>query len=234
MLEVRDLRVQYGDVLAVADVSLTVQAGEIVTLLGSNGAGKTTTINAVSRLLRPAAGEVWFDDTRIDGLSPHRIVELGLAQVPEGRRLWPELTVAETLDLGAYTPRARAEQEAALAEALELFPLLAERRDQLCGTLSGGEQQMVAIGRALMSRPRLLMLDEPSLGLAPLLVETVLEAITRIRAAGTTVLLVEQNVNEALEIADRGYVLETGRIAMSAGSAELLADDGVRAAYLGV
>lgn len=234
MLEVRGVRVLYGDVLAIADVSLTVEAGEIVTLLGSNGAGKTTTINAISRLLRPAAGEVWFDGKRIDGLSPHRIVELGLAQVPEGRRLWPELTVAETLDLGAYTPRARAEKETALAEALELFPRLAERRDQLCGTLSGGEQQMVAIGRALMSRPRLLMLDEPSLGLAPLLVETVLEAITRIRAAGTTVLLVEQNVNEALEIADRGYVLETGRIAMSAGSAELLADDGVRAAYLGV
>jgi branched-chain amino acid transport system ATP-binding protein len=234
MLEVVDLHVSYGDVLAVDGVSLSVEAGEIVTLLGSNGAGKTTTINAISRLLQGATGEVWFDGRRIDRLSPHRVVELGLAQVPEGRRLWPELTVDETLDLGAYARRARGAQQATLAEVFELFPQLAERRRQLCGTLSGGEQQMVAIGRALMSRPRLLMLDEPSLGLAPLLVEAMFEAIARVRSAGTTVLLVEQNLNEALEIADRGYVLETGRLAMAGSSAELLADERVRVAYLGV
>jgi branched-chain amino acid transport system ATP-binding protein len=234
MLEVRGLRVLYEDVLAIEDVSLGVEEGEIVTLLGSNGAGKTTTINAISRLVPAAAGEVHFDGERIDRLPAHRIVELGVAQVPEGRRLWPELTVGEALDLGAYSRRARDQQERTLAEVLELFPRLDERRDQLCGTLSGGEQQMVAIGRALMSRPRLLMLDEPSLGLAPILVEAVFEAVERVRAAGTTILLVEQNVNEALEVADRGYVLETGRVVTSGSSRELRADDSVRAAYLGI
>jgi branched-chain amino acid transport system ATP-binding protein len=234
VLDVRGLRVVYGDMLAVEDVSLTIEAGEIVTVLGSNGAGKTTTINTISGLVRPAAGEVWFDGERIDRLAAHRIVELGVAQVPEGRRLWPELTVFEALDLGAYARRARDRQAETLAEVLELFPRLAKRRDQLCGTLSGGEQQMVAIGRALMSRPTLLMLDEPSLGLAPILLETVFEAIERVRSAGTTVLLVEQNVNEALEIADRGYVLETGRVVTSGTSAELLSDEGVRMAYLGI
>ncbi|MGH2996649.1 MAG: ABC transporter ATP-binding protein [Gaiellaceae bacterium] len=220
--------------LAIEDVSFTVEEGEVVTLLGSNGAGKTTTINAVSRLVRPAAGEVWFDGERIDRLPAHQVVELGIAQVPEGRRLWPELSVREALDLGAYARRARARQTETLAEVLELFPKLDERSDQLCGTLSGGEQQMVAIGRALMSRPRLLMLDEPSLGLAPILVEAVFEAIERVRRAGTTVLLVEQNVNEALETADRGYVLETGRIVTSGTSEQLHADDSIRAAYLGI
>jgi branched-chain amino acid transport system ATP-binding protein len=234
MLEVRNLRILYGDVLAIEDVSLTVEEGEIVTLLGSNGAGKTTTINAISRLVPAAAGEISFDGERIDGLPAHRVVELGIAQVPEGRRLWPELTVAEALDLGAYARRARDQQETTMAEMLELFPRLAERRDQLCGTLSGGEQQMVAIARALMSRPRLLMLDEPSLGLAPILIDVVFEAIQRVRDAGTTVLLVEQNVNEALEIADRGYVLETGRVVTAGTSAELGADDSVRMAYLGI
>jgi branched-chain amino acid transport system ATP-binding protein len=234
MLEVRNLRILYEDVLAIEDVSLGVEAGEIVTLLGSNGAGKTTTINAISRLVPAAAGEIHFEGERIDGLPAHRVVELGVAQVPEGRRLWPELTVAETLDLGAYARRARERKDTTLSEMFELFPRLAERRDQLCGTLSGGEQQMVAIGRALMSRPRLLMLDEPSLGLAPILIDTVFEAIERVRSAGTTVLLVEQNVNEALEIADRGYVLETGRIVTAGSSAELGADDSVRTAYLGI
>ena len=234
MLEVRDVRVLYEDMLAVEDVSLTVEDGEIVTLLGSNGAGKTTTINAISGLVRPAAGEVRFEGERIDRLPAHRVVELGIAQVPEGRRLWPELTVHEALDLGAYLRRARAEEGSTRAGILELFPTLAERRDQLCGTLSGGEQQMVAIGRALMSRPRLLMLDEPSLGLAPVLVEAVFEAIQRVRATGTTVLLVEQNVNEALEIADRGYVLETGRVVTSGSSGDLRSDDSVRMAYLGI
>jgi branched-chain amino acid transport system ATP-binding protein len=234
MLEVRNLRILYEDVLAIEDVSLTVEEGEIVTLLGSNGAGKTTTINAISRLVPAAAGEIHFDGERIDGLPAHRVVELGLAQVPEGRRLWPELTVGEALDLGAYTRRAREQQETTLSEMLELFPRLAERRDQLCGTLSGGEQQMVAIARALMSRPRLLMLDEPSLGLAPILIDVVFAAIERVRSAGTTVLLVEQNVNEALEIADRGYVLETGRVVTAGSSAELAADDSVRTAYLGI
>jgi branched-chain amino acid transport system ATP-binding protein len=234
MLEVRSLRVLYEDMLAIEDVSLTVETGEIVTLLGSNGAGKTTTLNTISRLVKPAGGEIWFEGERIDGLPAHRVVELGIAQVPEGRRLWPELTIGEALDLGAFPRRARSQQEATLSEVFALFPRLAERRDQLCGTLSGGEQQMVAIGRALMSRPRLLMLDEPSLGLAPILIETVFDAIQRVRAAGTTVLLVEQNVNEALEIADRGYVLETGRVVTSGPSAELRADDKVRMAYLGI
>jgi branched-chain amino acid transport system ATP-binding protein len=234
MLEVRNLQVLYDDVLAIEDVSLSVEDGEIVTLLGSNGAGKTTTINAISRLVPAAAGEISFDGERIDGLPAHSVVELGIAQVPEGRRLWPELTVGEALDLGAYARRAREQQDTTLAEMLELFPRLAERRDQLCGTLSGGEQQMVAIARALMSRPRLLMLDEPSLGLAPILIDTMFEAIQRVRSAGTTVLLVEQNVNEALEIADRGYVLETGRIVTAGSSAELGADDSVRMAYLGI
>jgi branched-chain amino acid transport system ATP-binding protein len=234
MLEVRGLRVTYEDMLAIEDVSLAVEEGEVVTLLGSNGAGKTTTINAISRLVRADGGEIHFDGERIDRLPAHRVVELGIAQVPEGRRLWPELTVGEALDLGAYSARARDRQESTLAEVLELFPRLEERRDQLCGTLSGGEQQMVAIGRALMSRPRLLMLDEPSLGLAPILVESVFEAVERVRDAGTTVLLVEQNVNEALEVADRGYVLETGRVVTSGSSDELRADDRVRAAYLGI
>jgi branched-chain amino acid transport system ATP-binding protein len=234
VLEVRNLQVLYEDVLAIEDVSLTVEDGEIVTLLGSNGAGKTTTINAISRLVPAAAGEISFDGERIDGLPAHSVVELGIAQVPEGRRLWPELSVADALDLGAYARRAREQQETTMSEMLELFPRLAERRDQLCGTLSGGEQQMVAIARALMSRPRLLMLDEPSLGLAPILIDTVFEAIERVRSAGTTVLLVEQNVNEALEIADRGYVLETGRIVTAGSSAELAADDSVRMAYLGI
>jgi len=234
VLEVRNLQVFYGDVLAVEDVSFTVDTGEIVTMLGSNGAGKTTTANAICRLARPARGEVIFDGKRIDRLRAHEIVQLGIAQVPEGRRLWPELTVAEALDLGAYAPRARAQQEKTLAEIHELFPRLNERRGQQCGTLSGGEQQMVAIGRALMSRPSLLILDEPSLGLAPILVEAVFEAIARVRDAGTTILLVEQNVNEALELADRGYVLETGRVVTSGTSAELRADRTVREAYLGI
>ncbi|MGZ5359467.1 MAG: ABC transporter ATP-binding protein [Solirubrobacterales bacterium] len=234
MLEVRNLRVLYDELLAIEDVSFEVREGEIVTLLGSNGAGKTTTINTISRLIRPAAGEVWFEGERIDQTAAHRIVELGIAQVPEGRRLWPELTVYEALDLGAYARRAREQREQTLSEVLDLFPKLAERRDQLCGTLSGGEQQMVAIGRALMSRPKLLMLDEPSLGLAPILVEAVFEALVRVRDAGTTVLLVEQNVNEALETADRGYVLETGRVVTSGTSEELRADEGVRMAYLGI
>ncbi|MGH2969230.1 MAG: ABC transporter ATP-binding protein [Solirubrobacteraceae bacterium] len=220
--------------LAIEDVTFAVEEGEVVTLLGSNGAGKTTTINAISRLVRLAAGEVWFEGERLDRLPAHQVVELGVAQVPEGRRLWPELSVREALDLGAYAQRARARETETLAEVLELFPKLDERSDQLCGTLSGGEQQMVAIGRALMSRPRLLMLDEPSLGLAPILVEAVFEAIDRVRQAGTTVLLVEQNVNEALETADRGYVLETGRIVTSGTSEKLQADESIRAAYLGI
>lgn len=224
----------FGDLEVLRGVDIDIARGSIVALLGSNGAGKTTTINTISRLIRPAAGEVWFEGERIDQTAAHRIVELGIAQVPEGRRLWPELTVYEALDLGAYARRAREQREQTLSEVLDLFPKLAERRDQLCGTLSGGEQQMVAIGRALMSRPKLLMLDEPSLGLAPILVEAVFEALVRVRDAGTTVLLVEQNVNEALETADRGYVLETGRVVTSGTSEELRADEGVRMAYLGI
>jgi branched-chain amino acid transport system ATP-binding protein len=227
------LEVAYGEVQALWGVSLEVHAGEIVTLLGSNGAGKTTTLRTISRLLRPRAGRILFDGQEIQGLAPHAVVALGIAQVPEGRRLWPNLTVWENLRLGAYPARARADLETHRARLVELFPRLGERRDQLAGTLSGGEQQMVAIARALMSQPRLLMLDEPSLGLAPLVVKEVFEVVRTIRDAGTTVLLVEQNVNRALEVADRGYVLETGRVVLQGPSAELLANPEVRTAYLG-
>ena len=233
MLEVEKINVFYGDAQALWDVSLTVCKGEIVTLVGSNGSGKSTTLKAISGLASPSSGEISLEETRIDRMAAHRIVEMGVAQIPEGRRLWPGLSVRENLELGAYTKAARAVRDETMEWVLGLFPLLKARRDQLAGTLSGGEQQMLAIGRGLLSCPKLLILDEPSLGLAPLLVAEVFETIQKINREGMTILLVEQNVNHALAISNRGYVLETGRIVLSGKGKELLADEHVKTAYLG-
>lgn len=233
MLEVEKIDVFYDDAQALWDVSFTVNKGEIVTLVGSNGAGKSTALKAISGLAPPSAGEIRLEGIRIDRIAAHRIVEMGIAQIPEGRRLWPGLSVQENLELGAYTKAARVVRKESLEWVFTLFPLLKERRTQLAGTLSGGEQQMLAIGRGLLSRPKLLILDEPSLGLAPLLVGEVFDTVRKINSQGMTILLVEQNVNYALAISNRGYVLETGRIALSGSGKELLADDHVKTAYLG-
>lgn len=233
MLEVEKIDVFYDDAQALWDVSFTVNKGEIVTLVGSNGAGKSTALKAISGLAPPSAGEIRLEGVRIDRIAAHRIVEMGIAQIPEGRRLWPGLSVLENLELGAYTKAARVVRKESLEWVFTLFPLLKERRSQLAGTLSGGEQQMLAIGRGLLSRPKLLILDEPSLGLAPLLVGEVFDTVRKINSQGMTILLVEQNVNYALAISNRGYVLETGRIALSGSGKELLADDHVKTAYLG-
>ena len=233
MLEVRDINVSYGEAQALWGISFTVNQGEIVTLVGSNGAGKSTTLNAISGLTPPWSGEIGWEGTRIDRLPAHRIVEQGIAQIPEGRRIWPGLTVRDNLELGAYVKAARRVRKETLESVYQLFPRLKERQAQMAGTLSGGEQQMLAIGRALLSRPKLLMLDEPSLGLAPLLVEEVFRVIQEINRQGVTILLVEQNVNNALAICNRGYVLETGRVVISGSGAELLANEHVKSAYLG-
>jgi branched-chain amino acid transport system ATP-binding protein len=234
LLQVASLVAAYGQVRALWDVSLEVAEGEIVTLLGANGAGKTTTMRVLSGLLRPRSGTVTFAGQRIDRFPPPRIVQAGLVQIPEGRRLWPRMTVLENLELGAYLPPLRAQRHAAMEWVFSLFPRLHERRSQLAGTLSGGEQQMLAIGRGLMSRPRLLMLDEPSLGLAPILVREVFKIITQINGRGVTVLLVEQNVRQALEVAHRGYVLETGQIVRAGPARDLLEDPEIKRAYLGL
>ncbi len=234
MLEVQGLQVCYGDVQALWDVSFTVEPGEIVTLVGSNGAGKTTTLKTVSGLLRPAAGHVRLEGQDIAALPPHEVVARGVAQIPEGRRLWPQMTVLENLELGAYTAEARRHRDETLEWAFTLFPRLRERQGQRAGTLSGGEQQMVAIARGLMSRPRLLMLDEPSLGLAPLLVEEVFRIVREINGQGVTILLVEQNLRQALEVAHRAYVLETGRITLAGPSRDVLSNPHIRSAYLGL
>ena len=234
LLSVDSVVAAYGEVRALWGVSLVVDEGEIVTLLGANGAGKTTTMRVLSGLLRPRSGTVTFDGLAVHRLPPPRIVQAGLVQIPEGRRLWPRMTVLENLELGAYAPHLRRRRLEGLEWVFSLFPRLAERRIQLAGTLSGGEQQMLAIGRGLMSRPRLLMLDEPSLGLAPILVREVFRIIEEINARGVTVLLVEQNVRQALEVAHRGYVLETGRIVQSGAAADLLEDPRIKQAYLGL
>jgi branched-chain amino acid transport system ATP-binding protein len=234
MLTAEHLAVFYGDVQALWDVSLAITEGEIVTLIGSNGAGKTTTLNTISGLLRPRQGSITFAGQERQRESPQRIVEAGLIHIAEGRELFPYMTVLENLDLGAFAKRARRQRRQTLEYVLDLFPRLRERRQQLAGTLSGGEQQMVAIGRGLMARPRLLMLDEPSLGLAPLLVAELFDCIRRINADQVTVLLVEQNVHMALDIAHRAYVLENGRTVRSGTAAELRADDSIQAAYLGL
>jgi len=234
LLEVKDLSVAYGDVRVLHGVTLRVGRGQIVSLVGANGAGKTTTLRAVSGLLPALEGDVTFDGAPITGLAPSRIVERGLAHVPEGRQLFTNMTVQENLEMGAYLPRARAALGETLAWVTSLFPRLGERSTQLAGTLSGGEQQMLAIGRALMSRPRLLILDEPSLGLAPIMVKAIFDAVTRINTEGTTVLLVEQNLVQSLRLSHRGYVLETGRIVLEGTGAELLANPHTRKAFLGV
>jgi len=234
MLEVEKIDVFYGDAQALWDISFNVNNAEIVTLVGSNGSGKSTSLKAISGLVPPSSGQIRLEGARIDRVPAHRIVEMGIAQIPEGRRLWPGLSVLENLELGAYTKGARAVREESLAHVFKLFPRLHERRMQLAGTLSGGEQQMLAIGRGLLSKPKLLILDEPSLGLAPFLVDEVFETIQKINREGATILLVEQNVNYALAISNRGYVLETGRIVLSGSGKELLADDHVKTAYLGL
>ena len=234
LLRVDEVETYYGRIRALKGVSLEVHAGGIVALLGANGAGKTTTLVFFSGLLHPRRGTVELDGRRIDRFSADRLVREGMAHVPEGRQLFPELTVRENLRLGAYTRRDRGGIEADLRRVHDLFPRLAERRDQLAGYLSGGEQQMLAIGRALMARPRLLLLDEPSLGLAPLLVKEIFRVIAEIRADGTTVLLVEQNVHMALTVADYGYVLESGRVALSGSSGALRQREEVQQSYLGV
>jgi len=233
MLEVEKINVFYDDAQALWDISFNVNNAEIVTLVGSNGSGKSTSLKAISGLVPPSSGQIRLEGTRIDRVPAHRIVEMGIAQIPEGRRLWPGLSVLENLELGAYTKGARAVREESMAYVFKLFPRLHERRMQLAGTLSGGEQQMLAIGRGLLSKPKLLILDEPSLGLAPFLVDEVFETIQKINREGTTILLVEQNVNYGLAISNRGYVLETGRIVLSGTGKELLHDEHVKTAYLG-
>ena len=232
LLEVENLDVRYGQIQALKGVSLRVEEGEIVTLLGANGAGKTTLMRTISGLLRPRAGHVRFRGEDITRVGADRIVRLGISHAPEGRRVFPTLPVAENLMLGGYT-RAPAEAAQSLKQVLLMFPRLEERSRQLAGTLSGGEQQMLAIGRALMAKPRLLLLDEPSLGLAPIIVRDIFRALRQIRQQGMTLLLVEQNARMALKLADRGYVLETGHIALQASARELLESPEVQATYLG-
>jgi branched-chain amino acid transport system ATP-binding protein len=234
MLAVDDLHCAYGETQALWGVSFEARAGEIVTLLGANGAGKTTTLRAVSGLIVPSRGGIRFEGEEIGGRPPHDILARGISHVPEGRHLWPRMTVLENLELGAYNRTARAGRDERLAWVFAFFPRLAERRAQMAGTLSGGEQQMVAIGRALMARPRLLLLDEPSLGLAPQVVAEVFEILMRLRSERTTVVLVEQNVHQALDLADRGYVLENGRVTREGRARDLLDDPAVREAYLGM
>jgi branched-chain amino acid transport system ATP-binding protein len=234
LLEVRGLVARYGAVEALHGISLDVAEGEIVSLLGANGAGKSTTLKAISRVIPPSAGEIVFDGVSLAGLNPEDVVQRGIAQVPEGRRVFPGLSVVDNLRLGATPRRAkRAEIDADLEEVLGIFPVLRNLGGKMGWTLSGGEQQMLAIARGLMAKPRLLLLDEPSLGLAPLIVKDVMETIARIARAGTTVLLVEQNAHLALQIAARAYVLETGRIALSGAASDLLKSDEMRRAYLG-
>jgi branched-chain amino acid transport system ATP-binding protein len=233
MLEVADVHTYYGNIRALKGVSLTVERGEIVTLIGSNGAGKTTTLKTIIGTVRPLRGAVTLNGQRIDGLSTDRIVRLGIAQSPEGRRIFPRMTVMENLELGGFARTDRENIPQDLERVLALFPRLRERLGQKGGTLSGGEQQMLAIGRALMARPSLLLLDEPSMGLSPILVETIFQIIRDINGQGTTILLVEQNARMALRVAHRGYVIQTGRIVLTDTGASLLRSDVVRKTYLG-
>ncbi len=231
LLEVDDIEVRYGAIRALKGVSFTVEEGEVVALLGANGAGKTTTQKTVSGMMRPALGQIRFDGERIDGLPAHDLIHLGICHVPEGRRVFPLMSVSENLEMGAF--RFKKPDQTVLDRCFELFPRLHERRDQYAGTLSGGEQQMLAIARALMGKPRLLLLDEPSMGLAPLIVKQIFDIVREINDSGVTVLIVEQNAAQALALANRGYVLETGEIVLNGSGKDLLADDRIRAAYLG-
>ncbi len=231
MLSVKDLSVSYGSIHAVKNISFEVKEGEIVTLIGANGAGKSTTLNAIARLL-PASGEILFHGSSLMHVPGHSVVKKGLAMVPEGRRIFLRMSVEENLEMGAYIS-SRTEVKEQMEDVFRRFPRLLERREQTAGTLSGGEQQMLAMGRALMSKPKLLMMDEPSMGLAPILVEQIFGIIRELNAAGTTILLVEQNAQAALSVADRAYVMETGRIVMSGKADELLASPAVKKAYLG-
>lgn len=233
LLEIRALSVNYGGIQALENINLFVNLGEVVTLIGANGAGKSTTLCTISRLINPYRGQIFYSGRDITRYRAHRVVELGIAQSPEGRRVLSKQTVFENLELGAYTRSHRASVRADINRQLEIFPRLAERRHQLAGTLSGGEQQMLAIARALMSRPKLLLLDEPSLGLAPTIVQEIFSIIRNLRTTGVTILLVEQNAYLALQNADRGYVLEAGQVALSGPAAELLNDERVKQAYLG-
>ena len=233
LLELRDVHTYYGNIHALKGISLTVDLGEIVTLIGANGAGKSTTLKTISGLLRPREGEIWFDGARLDGTPPHDIVAKGICQSPEGRRIFPRMTVRENLEMGAFQRTKGPELDADFDRVYSLFPRLKERNTQNGGTLSGGEQQMLAIGRALMARPKLLLLDEPSMGLAPILVEQIFDIVKDINAGGTTVLLVEQNALMALGIARRGYILQTGEIVLQDASDRLMVDPEVQRAYLG-
>ncbi|HEX8306612.1 MAG TPA: ABC transporter ATP-binding protein [Jatrophihabitans sp.] len=231
MLKVDDIEVRYGAIRALKGVSFEVNEGEVVALLGANGAGKTTTQKTVSGMLRPALGEIVFEGERVDGIPAHHLISMGICHVPEGRRVFPRMTVHENLEMGAF--RFKRPDMQVFEHVLEIFPRLRERIKQPAGTLSGGEQQMLAIGRALMGKPRLLLLDEPSMGLAPLIVKQIFDIVRDINASGVTVLIVEQNAAQALSLANRGYVLETGEIVLTGTGKDLLADDRVRAAYLG-
>lgn len=233
ILHVEDLNVYYGAIHAVKGVSFDVEEGEIVTLIGANGAGKSTTLNTVAGLLKPREGKVEFEGESLLGIPPHKLVNKGLALCPEGRRVFLQMSVRENLEMGAFTRTDAAEIAETLEEVFTRFPRLKERENQSAGTLSGGEQQMLAMGRAMMSRPRLLMLDEPSMGLSPILTQEIFSIIKSLHEAGTTILVVEQNARMALSIADRAYVLETGKVSMSGDAKELAADDRVRQAYLG-
>ena len=233
MLEIKDINVYYGAIHAIKGISLTVNKGEIVTLIGANGAGKSTTLRTISGVLKPKTGSIEFLGNSIVAMPAHQIVKEGISQVPEGRRIFAEMTVVENLELGAFIRTDKEAVEEDMQMVFRRFPRLEERREQLAGTLSGGEQQMLAMGRALMSRPKLLLLDEPSMGLAPLLIKEIFSIIEDINQTGTTVLLVEQNANMALSIANRAYVLETGRITLSGDAKELAASEEVRKAYLG-
>ena len=233
MLEVRDLNVYFGVIQAIKNISFDVDAGEVVALIGANGAGKTTTLHTVTGLIPAASGKITLDGKDLGKVPAHKIVSMGMAHVPEGRRVFAALSVYDNLKMGAYTRKDKKEIEASLEMVFEAFPRLKERRNQVAGTLSGGEQQMLAMGRALMSKPRIILMDEPSMGLSPLYVAEIFEMIKKIKKEGTTVLLVEQNANMALQVADRAYVLETGKIIMDGKASDLMNDERVRKAYLG-
>lgn len=234
MFEIKGINVAYGDVRIIYGVSLKIEKREIVSLVGSNGAGKTTILKTISGLLRPLSGEIIFEKNRLDLLRPAKIVDLGVSQVPEGRKIFGSMSVEINLEMGAVRKQARQNKKANMRKIFELFPVLAERKNQLAGSLSGGEQQMLAIGRSLMSEPALLIMDEPSLGLAPLLVKHIFDTVIKIRNQGTSVLLVEQNLVQSLKISDRGYILETGRVVQGGTGAELLQDEHIKKNYLGI